>query len=376
MFTYPKKLDKIFEKLINNDASPIIIGGFVRDKILQIDSIDIDIEVYNINSFDRLEKLLKEFGSVNSVGKSFGVCKLDFDEFKLDFTLPRTDSKVSNGHTGFDIKIDANLDYKTASSRRDFSINTIGYDVKTKKILDPFNGIDNLKTKTLKVVDTHKFSEDPLRILRAMQFCARFELTPDVKLISICKEMCNKNILAELPKERIFEEFNKLFLKSSKPSIGLNFLKQIDALNFFYELNMDKKDWDFTLDAIDRCTKDMAIQLASLCYKIKNKDIEQFITKLTNNKNTTRYIKQYHHIAIFLKSHNTTLKYSIMKDIDLSKLTSFLKAINSNQENLKLIKKLKPIVNGKELVKVGFKPSKEFSNILQLIYEVQYLFHP
>ena len=374
-FKYPTKLDKIFEKLILNDAKPIIIGGFVRDTILKIDSIDIDIEVYNIDSFEKLENILKEFGSVNSVGRSFGVCKLDFDEFKLDFTLPRVDSKVSNGHCGFDVKIDSSLDYKTASSRRDFTINTIGYDVASKTLLDPFNGIDDLKNKTLKVVDADKFGEDPLRILRAMQFCARFELTLDAKLISICQDMCSKNILAELPNERIFEEFNKLFLKSSKPSIGLIFLKQINALDFFHELNLEKSDWLFTLDALDRCEKNITIQLACICFKMKEKDIERFIVKLTNQKKLLRDIKQYHHIVYFLKNKNHILKYSIIKDADLDLLSIFLNGIDYKEENLKDIKKLKPLINGKELIEVGFKPSKEFSDLLQLIYEIQYLHH-
>jgi len=99
------------------------------------------------------------------------------------------------------------------------------------------------------------------------------------------------------------------------------------------------------------------------------KNTKSFITKLTNQKNTTRHIKQYHHIANFLEFKHTTLKYNITKDIELDSLISFLKAINKN--NLSFIKKIKPIINGKELVKVGFKPSKEFSDILQLIYEVQ-----
>ena len=251
---YPQELDKIFHKLITHGVRVVIVGGYVRDTILNINSIDIDIETYNITSLEKLQTLLEEFGSVNNVGKSFGVCKLDFEGYKLDFTLPRIDNKISNGHKGFEIKIDTNLSYKEASSRRDFTINTIGYDVGSKKILDPFNAIDDLKNKQLRVVDEQKFIQDPLRVLRAMQFCARFELQADADLIRICKNMCHNNALQELPKERIFEEFNKLFLKATKPSLGLKFLQKIDSFDFFVELNMKKDDWEFTLISLDPLT--------------------------------------------------------------------------------------------------------------------------
>ena len=369
MFNYPIKLNKIFDKLIHNDAKPIIVGGYVRDAILQINSQDIDVEVYNIASFELLEEMLKEFGATNSVGKSFGVCKLDFDEFKLDFTLPRTDSKVSNGHTGFDIKIDSSLDYKSASSRRDFSINTIGYDIASKTLLDPFNGIKDLKAKVLRVVDATKFGEDPLRVLRAMQFCARFELVADKQLISICQNMCKDKLLDELAYERIFEEFKKL-LKSSKPSIGLQFLKQINALEFFYELDLEEKEWDFTLEVLDRCEKNITVQFASLCYKMTQENKDSFIRKLTNQKQLLREIKQYHHIVDYLTLKSKVLKYSIIKDANLKNINFFLVALGYKERDLNY---LKPTVHGKELLKVEFKPSKEFSKLLQLVYEIQLL---
>ena len=371
LFQYPAKLDNIFKKLIKLKAKPIIVGGFVRDKLLGIDSLDIDIEVYNVASFEKLENILKEFGSTNNVGKSFGVCKLDFDGFKLDFTLPRSDSKISVGHSGFDIKIDASLDFKTASSRRDFTINTIGYDISSKCLLDPYNGINDLKNKVLKVVDTDKFAQDPLRVLRAMQFCARFELYADASLIHICKDMCHKNILAELPQERIFEEFNKLLLKANKPSIGFKFLEQIDAFTFFDELQLDKKDFDFTLKRLDRCEKDIVLLLSILCYKMSYKQKESFILKLTNQKSILRDIDNYHHIINFLKHKDMVLKYNIVKNTNLANLKKLLTALKF--ETTQDIKSLQPIIHGKDLIEVGFTPSKEFSSLLQLIYEVQLL---
>ncbi len=374
LFDYPKKLENIFDKLLEYGVKPIIIGGYIRDKILGIDSIDIDIEVYNINSFEILENILKNFGNVNNVGKSFGVCKLNYEEFKLDFTLPRSDNKVSIGHSGFEIKIDSSLDFISACSRRDFTINTIGYDVKSKTLLDPYQGINDLKNKILKVVKHNKFGEDPLRILRAMQFCARFKLKPDVHLLSICKNMCNKGVLEELPSERIFEEFNKLFLKSSKPSIGLNFLKSVNGLYFFDELSLNSDDWTSTLDALDKCNKDITVMLAVTCYKMQDSKIESFITKLTNQKSVIKEIKKFHHIAYFFNKKSNLIKYNIIKNIDTCKLYNFMKSIGTKENDQKLLKYLIPNVHGKDLIDAGFKPSKDFSQIIQMIYEVQCYF--
>ena len=94
MIKYPTVLDTIFDKLNKNSAKVIIVGGFARDSLLKIDSKDIDIEVYGIPSFEQLKNILQEFADVNSVGKSFGVCKLQFAGFDLDFSLPRSDSKI------------------------------------------------------------------------------------------------------------------------------------------------------------------------------------------------------------------------------------------------------------------------------------------
>ena len=89
LFDYPKYLNIIFDKLNNNGIKPIIVGGYLRDFFLDISSKDIDIELYGITSFKQLESILEEFGSLNNVGKSFGVCKLSLKDCEIDFTLPK-----------------------------------------------------------------------------------------------------------------------------------------------------------------------------------------------------------------------------------------------------------------------------------------------
>ena len=396
MIDYPNKLDKIFDKLLISSIKPIIVGGYVRDSLLKIKSKDIDIELYGISSFKKLEKILEEFGDVNSVGKSFGVCKLKFDDLDLDFSFPRIDSKIDKGHKGFEIKIDSSLDFKTATSRRDFTMNAIGYDIESKKILDPYNGREDLNNRILKAVDIKKFTDDPLRVLRAIQFSARFNLSIDNELFITCKNMIENSLLDELPKERIFLEIQKLFLKSPAPSLGILLLKKLGSLKLFIELlSLQNTDFDQTLMAIDKMstlkttdeTTNTVLMLALLSYKLSISSREKFLSQLTNSKSLIAKI-------LILLKHQNFINFDEFIDYDIYVLATqvnieefilFHKAISNSKKKLQsldklqkrakelgiLNKKAEAILQGKDIIKLGLKPSKEFSKILDRAYRAQ-----
>ena len=365
MFEYPNKLNIIFDKLNNYNIKAIIVGGFVRDYFLQKNSKDIDIELYNASSFEQIVEILKEFGETNIVGKSFGVVKLNLGNLELDFSLPRLDNKISSGHKGFSVQTFKILDFKTASKRRDFTINAIGYDVSSKKIIDYYNGIDDIKNKKLRFIDEKSFKEDPLRILRAVQFCSRFEFEMDEDLFSTCREMIKEDLLKELPTERIFSEIKKLLLKSKKPLIGL---KLLDDLNIkIFEIN-DEKLLDvnnfvnFKTDNND----DIIVMLAIL-YRDTKYNLEQ----LTNSKTLAKKINMLLHVESFILKKTDTINYNIAKNIDLNLLSLFFKALHVEKNILNNLESLKPKIDGKELILKGLKPSKEFTNILQTLYDEQ-----
>ncbi len=169
-----KDIFEVFKALKSLGATPLIVGGAVRDSFLNLPTKDIDIEVYNIDSYEGLAEVLSSFGDINLVGRSFGVIKLKLGGVEYDFSLPRREKKVSKGHRGFDIELDSSLNFKEAFIRRDFTINAIGYNPLTQEIIDPFNGVKDLKNSTLRVVNRDSFLEDPLRVYRAVQFVARF----------------------------------------------------------------------------------------------------------------------------------------------------------------------------------------------------------
>ncbi len=402
MIDYPNKLNKIFDKLNDFNARPIIIGGYVRDKLLQIPlSKDIDIEVYNIASLEKLEEILTPFAKVSSVGKSFGVCKLYLDDLEIDFSLPRTDSKTSAGHTGFHIQCHPNINFKTAASRRDFTINAIGYDVIDKKILDPFHGKDDLKNKLLRAVNLNTFAEDPLRVLRAVQFCARFDLKIDKELFELCRNMIHKGVLKELSKERIFTEIQKLFLQAKQPSKGLQLLKNFGAFDFFTELkSLSDKKWQHTLKAIDIFTQlktnssktDLILMMSLLCkdFKDPNKQTVSFIQKMTNEKalleSVLGYIDALKALKNFAKNLEDVSLYKLAMKVNIEHLLLVYKAdmlaangrcelcetIEKRAKTLGVFNTKAPaLIRGRDLIQLGLQPSEKFSKILHDAYEAQ-----
>jgi len=210
-----------------------LVGGAVRDTLLGEESKDCDIEVYGVD-LDELANALQVCGKIDLVGKSFGVVKLRVsDTLQYDFAIPRTDSKVGSGHRGFDIHFDPTLTPKVASARRDFTINAIMYDLHTGKLLDFWGGINDLQNKVLRHVSP-AFSEDPLRVLRGMQFAGRFELTAAPETICFCREIFDS--YRELPADRIREEWIKWAQKSVKPSCGILFLEQCGWIAHYPEI--------------------------------------------------------------------------------------------------------------------------------------------
>ena len=390
MFSYPSNLDPIFDKLIKQNIKPIIVGGFVRDSILGISSKDIDIELYGLASFLDLENLLKEFGDVNIVGKSFGVCKLRFEGYDLDFSLPRVENKINSGHRGFEVFVDPNLDFQTAASRRDFTINSMGYDLLQKRVLDPFGGVSDLKNRILRASNLKRFGEDPLRVLRAAQFCARFELSMDKDLLLLCRDMVLKNMLSELPKERIFEELKKILLKSKKPSYGFKLLKEFGV--DLYMQNIAITD-EITKQLTSDPKTDIILMLAGLFYNLKEGEIKKIISDLTSQKElvdaTLELVKFQNEInTIYANGVDDYQLYKLSTKADIYKLLILSSSIyftknssrvyEAGEEIYKyakslniLYKKAPAILMGKDLIKFGLIPSKEFSKILSEAYEAQ-----
>ncbi|MDR1401452.1 MAG: HD domain-containing protein [Puniceicoccales bacterium] len=207
---------------------PYFVGGCVRDAILEIPLIDFDIEVFG-SSLESIEKLLTRRFTVENTGKSF--CVLKICEFPIDISIPRVEVKTGTRHTNFKVSSAENCDIRTAASRRDFTINSIYFDIANEKIIDEFGGIGDLKSGILRH-SSEKFAEDQLRVLRGMQFAGRFKLKAARETIKLCRSLS----IYDISRERIFSEWKKLMLRSTMPSLGLQFLRDCEWVKFFPEI--------------------------------------------------------------------------------------------------------------------------------------------
>jgi tRNA nucleotidyltransferase (CCA-adding enzyme) len=213
---------RVASHVASRGGRALCVGGFVRDRKLGIESKDLDMEVYGIPQ-DQLPALLGELGRVLPVGQAFPVYKLG----NIDVALPRRESKTGTGHKGFTVDGDPHMHYEDAARRRDFTINSMGWDPLTDEVLDPFEGARDLNLGVLRVVDPRTFGDDSLRVLRAIQFAARFELTLEDETARICAGIA----LDDLPSERIWGEFEKLLLQAKRPSIGFKIAREIGVIH-------------------------------------------------------------------------------------------------------------------------------------------------
>lgn len=176
-----------------------LVGGCVRDALLGREIYDYDIEVYDIEplKFDELMAGIKASG----VGKSYFIYKYK----NYDLGLPRSESKTGNSHKDFAVSYIN--DPSLASLRRDFTVNAMMMNIFNGEILDFHGGKKDLESKTLRHIDSEKFKEDPLRVLRGVQFSARLDFSIADDTLELMKTLD----LAHLSKDRINTELIKFF---------------------------------------------------------------------------------------------------------------------------------------------------------------------
>ena len=369
----PKIIKTISTKLSEQNAQAIVVGGAVRDHFLELPCKDYDIEVYGLVKIERLEEILSHYGSVNLVGKSFGILKFVYEGEEYDFSFPRREQKVATGHKGFDVDCDGSMSFKEASLRRDFTVNALGYNVEQELFLDPFGAKEDMESKRLRHISSKTFVEDPLRVYRAVQFSARFGYSLDKETFDLCYNMVKDGLLDELPKERVYTEFTKLLLKSNKPSIGFELMRELGILErYFPELyslvgipqstiwHPEGDVWTHTLMAVDKMVElkrddekhDLKMMFAILCHdlgKVTHTQItpekisaighekagveptERFLYRLTNEHDFIKSILPLveHHLAPSIyfrgKAKNSTIRKLATK-VNIEELVTVARA--------------------------------------------------
>ena len=259
------------------------VGGAVRDKFLfgGKSTKDRDYLVTGV-PYEDLTRILKTHGRVDLVGRSFGVIK--FTQFKsgvaytFDITLPRKEYSTGIGHKDFEVDFDPGLKVEDDLSRRDFTINAMAYSLDSEELVDPLGGKIDLEKRQLRMVYDESFVDDPLRMLRAVQFAARFDFLIEPRTFEALRQ--HASLIKSVSSERIAEELNKLMELANTPSEGFRLMQTTGLLREilpelercvaveqpggFHAYDV----FEHTLHVIDACKPILRLRMAALFHDI------------------------------------------------------------------------------------------------------------
>lgn len=418
---------KIAEEAAKAGGRAYYVGGYVRDRLMGIESKDIDIEVHGVTP-QKLSMILDSLGNRMTIGESFGIYGIK--GYTVDIAMPRKENLRGIGHRDFDITVDPFIGTAGASRRRDFTVNAIMEDVLTGEIIDHFGGLYDLKAGILRHVSDVSFREDPLRVFRGAQFAARFGFTVTDETIELFRTMR----LEAISKERVEIELEKALLKSKKPSVFFEVLKKSDKLDtFFPELraligikqnekyHAEGDAFVHTMMALDEAAKyreeasdpfgfmisalahDLGKAVTTECingvihsYGHEEAGIPittEFMHRLTSNTHRTKYVLnlcRLHMKPNVLAAAKSSVKATnkmfddalCPRDLILlaradadGKKSSYKKNDNSEflNKRLEVYEEYmsRPFVTGADLIAEGLKPGKDFSDVLAYAHKLR-----
>lgn len=372
----PARLIPLFRAILDAGGRALVIGGAVRDHLRGEPSKDFDIEVHDLDA-DALAAVLRRFGRVDEVGRSFGVLKLRMGGQDLDVSLPRRDSRAGSGHRGIRAQSDPHMDVVEAARRRDLTINAIAWDPISGAFVDPFDGRDDLANGVLRAVDPATFGEDPLRALRVAQFAARFGFRVDATLESLCADMP----LAELPAERIRGEVEKLLLKGTVPSVGWEFARRtriwakvLPTWDVPAPAHLDRLASDPVRRQIPELPRRFALMLACACGGQPLDALDRM-----HIHRWERY--PVRDAVLFLSreagesspSENRVVRLADEGDLELLAVLRDDAALAAAATKLGVLRApLPPLLQGRDLMTLGLPPGPEMGRVLGELRELQF----
>lgn len=387
---------RIAEKVAEHGGRTFFVGGFVRDRLMGKENKDIDIEIHGILP-EVLENILHSIGKMTEMGASFGIFGLK--GYDLDIAMPRKEEATGRGHKDFTVFVDPFLGTYKAALRRDFTMNALMQDVLTDEIVDHFGGIADMKRGVLRHVNSDTFVEDPLRVLRAAQFAARFGFEVAPETIELAKTMD----LTALARERILGELEKALLKADTPSVFFTEMVKMEQMGDWFpeiaELSADV--WDYTMKVLNTVAKyrgkaeePLQFMLLALTHALPSVKIrKKLLERVTNENKVIKYVDNMAPLykepkKLFLEQveevYTTTLFDKALKPDELALFSVLVDGVeNENQKNilfedflkerLLVFKRVmaKPFVMGADLINEGMKPGKSFSQILAYAHQLR-----
>ena len=418
---------EVARRVAQRGGRSFYVGGLVRDALLGEENKDVDIEIHGI-PVQELKDILDSLGQRITIGESFGVFNLK--GYSLDIAMPRKEEARGSGHKDFDIFVDPFIGTMSAASRRDFTFNALMQDVLTGEIVDHFGGRADLQAGILRHVNDDRFGEDPLRVLRAAQFAARFEFRVADETVELCRGMK----LEHLPRERIEGELKKALLKARHPSIFFEVLREMNHLaHWFPELaaligvpqnptfHGEGDVWTHTMMVLDEAAKlrhqtqnPYWFMLAALthdfgkavcteerngvihAYEHEKKGlplVETFLRRITAENKLIRYVLNL--VELHMKPNTvaeacsavkvTTRMFDRAEDPealvcialadDLGRIASKPTGVNDGflRQRLEIFREQmsRPYVMGRDLIEAGLKPAEDFTQILEYAHKLR-----
>lgn len=351
------------------------VGGVVRDELLGIKSFDIDM-VYNGDAIEFANnEILRQ--DILQINEPFGTVRVKIDGREVDIASTRKEIYERKGHLPTVTKIGCSL--KEDSLRRDFTINALYKSVSTGEIIDPTGGLEDLKNKKIKVLHDKSFIDDPTRILRALKFSVRFgfELDEHTKklqdeyLNNINYDMCYKRIKKELIEtfnlnsQKAFETFindgiYKLVTERDVTLPQVNIEEILSAYSVIADL--DPQSHSNNTNAAVYQTKNNAKINIWLVYV----GILGDLSRLPLTGNERKILNDFNAIGSL---HNDFEIYKAFEKVqpETILLYAILKDKYSAVKYLEKLRNIKIQINGNDLVQLGLKPSKKFSEIFDYV---------
>lgn len=419
---------RVAEAVAQAGGRAYYVGGYVRDRLRGMESKDVDIEVHGVPA-QALEAILDGLGTRLEMGASFGIYGLK--HYDLDIAMPRREQATGRGHRDFQVFTDPYLRTEKAAMRRDFTINAMMEDVLTGEILDPFGGQEDLQRGILRHVNDASFGEDPLRVLRAAQFAARFRFTVAEETVTLCRSMD----VAALARERVMGELEKALLKGENPAAFFQVLREMHQLHHWFpevealigvpqdpRFHPEGDVWNHTMLVLnqaaalrERAQEPLYFMLAALCHDLGKRDALQveeggriralgheetglplaqtLLSRLTDEKKLHSYVLcmvKLHMRPNLLEAQQAGVK-SYCKLFDQCNnpgdllLLAKADALGCGTEKnyaptqktlegmLEAYREImaRPFVQGADLVEAGFQPGKDFAEALQYAHRLR-----
>ena len=418
---------KIAEKVALQGGRVYYVGGLVRDRLLGRENKDVDIEVHGVTP-EVLESILDSLGQRTQMGASFGVYGLK--HYGLDIAMPRREQATGRGHRDFAVFVDPFLGTQMAAQRRDFTINALMEDVLTGEIVDHFGGQADLTRGIVRHINDASFSEDPLRVLRAAQFAARFGFDLAEETLSLCARMD----LTALASERIMGELKKALLKAPRPSVFFAVLRQMGQLGDWFpevealigvpqdpRFHPEGDVWNHTMQVLDQAAKlreqakePLGLMLAALCHDLGKQTAIQndhgriralgheeagipltksLLSRLTRERKLHQYVSSM--VRLHMRPNILAAQQSSQKSfcrlfdesgypedlLLLAKADALGRGIQQNygptegylREKYVRYREImaRPFVQGADLVAAGFEPGKDFGPALAYAHKLR-----